>query len=187
MSNELLYENEAEIIVRLRDDDREALKVIYEKHWQALYISAYNILKDKEACEDILQEIFIQLWQRRGTLNIKTSFTAYLFTATRYQVFHHIRKSAGRQELFENLEERFLTDAPDSLLNTKELQQIIQAAVENLPEKCREIYKLSREQHLSYKSIAEQLQISPKTVENQIGIALKKLQDTINRFMVFFL
>jgi len=181
-----LYD-EKELLSSLATGNEEALKIIYQKYWQRLFLSAYNVLRDKEACEDILQEIFIRLWQKRESSNITTSLSAYLFTATRYQVFHHIKKSAERPELFEILEERFSTDAPDIPLFVKELQQKIDSAVENLPKKCKNIYKLSREHNLSYKAIAEQLQISPKTVENQLSIALKKLRDTLGDFLLFFL
>lgn len=186
MSSAPLYD-EKELLSLLTTGNEEAVRIIYQKYWQRLFLSAYNVLKDKEACEDIIQEIIIQLWKKRETLNITTSLWAYLFTATRYQVFHHIKKSAGRPELFEDLEERFSTDAPDIPLYVKDLNERINTAVESLPEKCRNIYKLSREHHLSYKAIADHLQISPKTVENQLSIALKKLRDALGDFMLFFL
>lgn len=182
-----ILNNENELLYALSKGHEEALKVIYQKYWDRLFISAYNVLKDKEACEDIIQEIFFQLWKKRERLTITTSLQAYLFSATRYQVFHTIKKSSGRMELYEGLEERFLTDAPDIPLYVKEIRERVNTAVENLPEKCREIYKLSREQHLSYKEIARHLQISPKTVENQITIALKKLRDVLGDLMLFIL
>lgn len=186
MSFVQLYD-EKKLLSLLTIGSEEALKIIYQKYWQRLFLSAYNVLKDREACEDIIQEIFIQLWLKRESLTVTTSLSAYLFTATRYQVFHHIKKSAGRPELFEDLEERFLTDAPDIPLYVKDLQERIYTAVESLPEKCRNIYKLSREHHLSYKAIADHLQISPKTVENQLSIALKKLREALGDFLLFFL
>lgn len=187
MSTPQLYENEKELIFLLSNGNEKALKHIYQKFWQPLFLSAYNVLKDKEVCEDIIQEIFIQLWLKREKLHLINSLSAYLFTATRYQVFHKIRKSTGRAELFENLDERFITNAPDIPLYVKDLQLRINAAVEDLPEKCRNIYKLSREHHLSYKAISRHLQISPKTVENQLAIAIKKLRDALRDFMLFFL
>ena len=180
-----LNKDEEKILFSLSQHDEEALKFLYQKYWQPLFISAYNVLKDKDACEDIIQDIFIQLWQKRESLSITTSLSAYLFTATRYQVFHSIRKSAVREELFENIEERFVADAPDIPLYTKDLQERINAAVENLPEKCKEIYKLSREHQLSYKAIAARLKISSKTVENQLSIALKKLRSELSDLMFF--
>lgn len=184
MSSDELYD-EKELLSLLALGNEDVFKAIYQKYWQRLFLSAYNVLKDREACEDIIQDIFILLWQRRESLHIITSLSAYLFTATRYQVFHYIHKSTGRPELFENLEERFLTDAPDIALYVKDMQEKIRTAVNNLPEKCRNIYKLSREQQLSYKEIAHYLEISPKTVENQLSIALKKLRHALGNFMLF--
>jgi len=187
LSIELLYENEKELLSSLSKGNEEALKFIYQKYWERLFLSAYNVLKDKEACEDIVQEIFIQLWQKKEQLVIKTSLDAYLVSATRYQVFHLIRKGFKRKELFENLEERFSTEGADASLDVKETQKTIDVVVDNLPEKCKIIYKLSRENHLSYKQIAEQLQISPKTVENQLAIALKRLRNALGSFILLLL
>ena len=181
------YLNDSDLLSSLSQDNDEALKLLYKKYWQPLFLSAYNVLKDKEACEDMVQDIFIQLWQKRASLVIKTSLSAYLFTATRYQVFHYIKHAATRVELFQNLEEKFMTPAPDIPLYAKDLQEKIDKAVDNLPDKCRDIYKLSREQQLSYRQIADQLQISPKTVENQLSIALKKLRFALGEFLFFFL
>lgn len=181
------YDNERELLLSLNEGNEEALKYIYEEYWQRLFLSAYNVLKDKEACEDIIQEIFIQIWQKRESLNITTSLPAYLFMATRYQVFHCLRRSTLRAELFENLEERFSTDAPDIPLYTKDLKEKINIAVDSLPEKCRIIYRLSREVNLSYKAIADHLQICPKTVENQLSIALKKLRVALEHFLLLCL
>lgn len=189
MVTELLYNNEKQLLSSLSGGNAEALTIIYRKYWDRLFLSAYNVLRDKEACEDIVQEIFIQLWQKKEQLVIRTSLEAYLVSATRYQVFHLIKKGSNRKELFENLEERFSTDGADILLDVKETQKIIDCAVDNLPEKCKHIYKLSRENHLSYKQIAEQLHISPKTVENQLTIALKRLRNALGSFfwlLLFF-
>lgn len=185
MVDEQLYEHEKKLLISLAKGEEDALKEIYLKYWQPLYIAAHNVLKDKEACEDVIQEIFIQLWYRRETLHITTSLAAYLFAATRYQVFHLIKKSPKRLQVTENLEDRFFTDAPDSPLYAKDLQGRINNAVARLPEKCRDVYKLSREHHLSYKAIAARLQISPKTVENQLSIALKRLREALG-FFIFF-
>ncbi|MEO6731955.1 MAG: RNA polymerase sigma-70 factor [Ferruginibacter sp.] len=187
LAPELLYDNEKQLLSSLSSGNEEALTFIYRKFWDRLFLSAYNVLKDKEACEDIVQEIFIQLWQKKEQLVIRTSLEAYLVSATRYQVFHLIRKGSKRMELFENLEERFSADSADALLCVKETQKTIDVAVDNLPEKCKNIYKLSRENHLSYKQIAEQLQISTKTVENQLTIALKRLRNALGSFILLLL
>lgn len=187
LAPELLYDNEQQLLSSLSRGNEEVLTIIYRKYWDRLFLSAYNVLKDKEACEDIVQEIFIQLWQKKEQLVIKTSLEAYLVSATRYQVFHLIKKCSKRKELFENLEERFSTDCADVLLYVKDTQKTIDVVIDNLPEKCKNIYKLSRESHLSYKQIAKQLQISTKTVENQLTIALKRLRHALGNLILLLI
>lgn len=168
--------DEKELLSRLSSGDETALLSIYKQHWKRLFVSAFNVLKDRSACEDIVQEIFVHLWIRRESLDIKTSLSAYLYAATRYQVFRAIRTKPVAEHLFENLEARFTTPSPEDGLHLKELNRRITQIVDTLPDQCRLIFKMSREEQLSHKEIAERLNISPKTVENQIAIALKKLR-----------
>jgi RNA polymerase sigma-19 factor, ECF subfamily len=173
--------DEKELLHGLAQGNENALASIYQYFWQPLFISAYNVLKEKAACEDILQDIFLQLWVNRESLVIHSSLRAYLYTATRYQVFRYIKTGACREMLFDKLEERLAEPSSENNLQEKETSRIINSIVNNLPEKCRVIYKLSREQQLSHKEIADQLNISTKTVENQITIALRKLRSSLNR------
>ena len=167
--------DETQALQRLANGDEIALAAIYHHYWKRLYIQAYNILKDRMVCEDIIQDIFLQLWRRRETLNITQTLPGYLSAATRYQVFHYIRKMPKREFLFENLEERISAGA--SLpVEEKDLHEQINEIVSRLPEKCRVIYKLSREEYLPHKEIAARLHISIKTVENQLTIALRRLR-----------
>lgn len=170
------YYNETDLLARLSAGDELALTDIYHHHWQSLFVSAFNILKDKAACEDILQELFLQVWLKRESLEISSSLGAYLHTATRYQVFKYIRKASHREHLFEKLDLRLAEPSAEKALQLKQLNEQIHAIVETLPEQCRIIYKLSREEYLSHKEIAERLNISTKTVENQLTIALRKLR-----------
>lgn len=168
--------DEWELLRRLAEGDSEALTTIYHQFWQPLFLSAYNIIKEKKTCEDIIQDIFLQLWVKRETLQVRSSLKAYLIAATRYQVFRHIRNSPERNDLFDKLQERLTSDPSDYPLLHKDLKKQVDNIVADLPEKCRMIYKLSREEYLSHKEIAERLDISPKTVENQLTIALRKLR-----------
>ena len=170
----------------LAKGNEDALAEIYRHLWKSLFVSSYNILKDKAACEDIIQDIFLQLWLKRETLVIKESLDAYLHSAARYQVFRYIKNNSGREIFFESLEERVTAPSPENDLQQKEISEIINTVVNTLPEQCRTIYKLSREQQLSHKEIASQLNISTKTVENQITIALRKLRASIGKITSFF-
>jgi RNA polymerase sigma-70 factor (family 1) len=181
--------DEKELLSRLADGDQGALTSIYQQYWQPLFISAYNIIKDKNACEDIVQEIFIQLWLKRESLQIRESLKSYLHAATRYQVFRHIRNMPVKQELFEQLDERLTTSSTDQALLQKDLHQQINKVVADLPDKCQQIYRLSREEYLSHKEIAERLGISTKTVENQLTIALRRLRISLQEwsFILIFI
>jgi len=182
-------QDEKEILRRLAEGDQSALTGIYQQFWQPLFLSAYNVIKDKKACEDIIQEIFLQLWLKRESLNVRESLKGYLLAATRYQVFRYIRNTPVRSELYIHLEERMAAPSADLSLLQKDLSRQIEKVVGDLPEKCQQIYRLSREELLSHKEIAERLNISTKTVENQLTIALRRLRLSLGEwsFIIVFL
>lgn len=162
------------LINRLRNGDESALTELYNKFWQSLFVSSYNILKDKELCEDIIQDIFMNIWHNREKLEINISLKGYMYACARYQVFNQFKKNKDKihVELFEDLDKRFQYSTPETQLMHEELLEQINSIVEALPEKCQLVYKLSREEQLSHKEIAERLDISTKTVENHITKAL---------------
>lgn len=163
---------------RLRNSDEDALTELYHKYWQPLFMASYNVLKDKELCEDVIQDIFTNIWHNREKLEIHTSLKSYLYACARYQVFNQIKKNKDkiRIELFEELNTRFQNTTPETQLMHEELVQHINMVVNNLPEKCQLVYKLSREEQLSHKEIAARLNISAKTVENHITKALQTIR-----------
>lgn len=162
------------LINRLRNGDESALTELYNKFWQSLFVSSYNVLKNKELCEDIIQDIFMNIWHNREKLEINISLKGYMYACARYQVFNQFKKNKDKihVELFEDLDKRFQCSTPETQLMHEELLNQINSIVEALPEKCQLVYKLSREEQLSHKEIAERLEISTKTVENHITKAL---------------
>ncbi|PXY46002.1 hypothetical protein DMB68_02105 [Flavobacterium hydrophilum] len=174
--------NHDEVLVsRLRNGDESALTDLYNKFWQALFISAFNIIKDKELCEDIIQDIFMNIWHNREKLEIRISLKGYMYACARYQVFNHLKKNKDRiqVELFDDLEKRFQHTTPETEMMHQELVLQINSIVATLPEKCQLVYKLSREEQLSHKEIAERLNISVKTVENHITKALHSIKSSM--------
>lgn len=167
--------SDEELLKAIQNDDRSAFESLYHKYWQKLYLSAYHILKDIHAAEDIIQEIFAQLWLKRNQVFID-NLAAYLYTAVRFQVFKAIRNGKARVDLSSQADEFFDKNSIEDTLHEKELDKRLEESIATLPEKCKEIFILSRKEHLSVKEIATRLQISPKTVENQITIALRKLR-----------
>ena len=188
MTNSTL-ENDALLILQLKQGERHAFDKIFNTYWQPLYKSAFNVLKDKKICEEIVQDIFIGIWKNRNNLEIKVSLEKYLFSSVRYQVFNQFRKNQKnlRAELFENLDQRCTYENPESEVLYKELVQKVDSVVEELPEKCRLVYKMSREEQLSHKEISSRLNISPKTVENHITKALFVLRASMGGFLSWLL
>lgn len=178
--------NEKQLLRAMAQDERGALEQLYTRYWQHLFMAAYNVLKNKAACEDIVQETFLQLWQRRKSLDIQTSLEAYLFSMVRYTVFKYIKKEQTHSHVFEALEDRLHYITPEDIVVEKNIRSQLTGIVNSLPEKCREIYRLSREEQLSHHEIATRLNISTKTVENHITIALKKIRFGITRMTGIF-
>lgn len=177
------------LIKRLKEDDEAAITIIYNIYWKLLYASAFNILKNKELSEDLVQNIFINLWNNRKQLEIKVSLKSYLYASTRYQVFAVIRKnkSISQIELSDDVDNRIKKTSPETKLMFKELIEQINSVIDSLPNKCRKVYKLSREEQLSHKEISQKLNISTKTVENHITKALKTLKTSLGYIMVVFI
>lgn len=174
-------ENDKLFILQLKQDNKQAFNEMFNAYWERLFKSAYNVLKDKKICEDIVQDVFIDIWKKRKNLEIKVSLEKYLFSCVRYQVFNQFRKNQKnlRSEVFENLELRCSDLNPESEVLYKELVQKVDSVVEELPEKCRVVYKMSREEQLSHKEISTRLDISSKTVEKHITKALFVLRTSI--------
>ena len=167
---------DVELVDLLKKGDEHALAMLYEKYWEPLFRSAFNLLRDRAACEDLIQEVFIKIWDRHGKLEINISLRSYLYAAMRYAVYRQIRTGNVREDIFDTILERLHTPAAYGQLEHRELLSQIDAIVATLPERCREVYQLSRNEQLSHKEIAARLGISPKTVENQIAKALRHLR-----------
>ena len=183
-----------ELVERLQNSEEEALTKIYNKYWEVMYLAAYNLVKDQSVCEDIVQEVFISLWQRREKLQIEVSLKSYLYTSTVYKVYDHFTKSnkMATDEPLDDFENKIATSNPETPLMHQELIGHLDAVIETLPDKCKEVYKLSRENMLTNKEIAEQLNISQRTVEGHISKALKILKESLGvavsiEFIYFFL
>ncbi len=166
-----------ELLSLLETDNERGLKLIYDQYWEQLYLAAFSILRDADACKDIVQDVLLQLWIRRSEVKID-SLKSYLFTAVRYKVLTYI-KSANHRKVFiepDELERLAGFNLMKDRLNEQDIEKLLEQGVALLPKRCQEVFMLSRTEHLSNKEIASRMGISVKTVEAQMSIALRQLR-----------
>lgn len=172
-----------ELIQLLQVDGEKAIDLIFRRYYQYLCYAVYRVIPDRNLVEDLAQEVFFELWRKRTNLEIKTSLKAYLRRAAVNRSLNYIRdqkiKFDDREELPDV--ERLRVVQP-RIMEEAELKRMIEAAVKALPERCRIIFSLSRYEEMSYQEIADNLNISVKTVENQISKALKLLKLAIEPY-----
>lgn len=170
-----------ELLVLIKNGHEHAWELVYKKYWQQLYCSALAVLKDEQICEDIIQDIFMKLWTERDRLKIEISIPAYLKTCVRHEVYRKLRSGRVNEDIFDEVYQKIAVGLDFNDIEYKEMNGQINTIVERLPEKCRLVYKLSREEYLSNKQISEKLNISIKTVENHMTKALGFLKTTIGQ------
>jgi RNA polymerase sigma-70 factor (family 1) len=179
-----------ELISSIVEGNKDAFNMLYNRHWQGMYKYAFFILRDKDACQDIVQDVFVWLWEHRAGLKMHSP-VSYLRAAVKYKIANYIRTGKIRESFFEEAAQfNYSTLTPDIVESAelKELNNVIQSTVAQLPVKCQEIFRLSREENISNKEIARQRGISAKTVENQITIALHRIRSNVEQhFLTIFL
>lgn len=156
-------------------------EIIFKSHYVMLCNAANNIVKDMNTAEDVVQDVFLKLWQKKDSLKI-SNYKTYLYKATIHAAFDFL-KNNKRNLSFSDKEKIQAYENADSTIDGRELEIKIADALDRLPSKCKLIFLLSRYEQLKYKEIAEQLNISVKTVENQMGIALGKLRNELRPFL----
>lgn len=161
-------------------DDPKAFAALYSRYWLRLYKTANFFIKDTDACEEIVHDVFVLVWNKRHTINIER-FGSYLNAMARYEVFRHI-KAAKLSKI--EYTESYLENIEDNTLNLgalkieeSDLENTLINSLKGLPSRCREIFYLSKIQHLTNEEISKKLDISKHTVENQLSQALKHLRN----------
>lgn len=171
------------LTLELSRGNEKAFEIIFGKYYQSLCVFSRQFLNDEELAEETVQDLFVRIWEKRFSLSIDTSLEHYLFRAAR----NHCLNLLQHQKIKKRYAQKILENA-DAEMKTEEfylepgLKQAIEKALELLPPKRKEIFRLSREEGLKYKEIADQLDISVKTVEAQMGLALKFLREQLRDF-----
>ena len=164
--------SDQELQVLLTEGNHAAFEEIYNRYWNGLFRTAYTILRQEALAQDAVQEVFISLWNRRDAVRVQ-SLKPYLHQAVRFQVLKAIRAGKVDQSFYERVARITQHISDTDPVQFKQLQETVNGLVESLPENSREVFRLSREQHLTYPQIAERLDISVKTVEKRMTIALR--------------
>lgn len=170
----------------LQNDDEKAFTELYERYWKKLLVRANLLLSSQEDAEEIVHDIFVNLWRKRATLCIVHSFHTYVTAMLQYGCFKVLVKRK-RLRIKETTDTLFETVdlSTQQWLDFDDLREELETAVSRLPDKCQLIFRLSREQYLSDKEIAGKLDLSVNTVRTQMHRALQRLKTSLNTF--FFL
>lgn len=175
------YEIPDEQLVQLIKIGNElAFTTVYDRYWKHLLSIAYNHLKDSAKAEEVVQEVFLDLWARREKLAIE-NLRAYLAGAIRFSVFKSIYREKRRRELLNSQGQLSETVFNENRIDLRILQDIIEGLVDELPKQCKLVFKKSRYENKANKEIAKELNISEKSVEANITRALKTLRHGLQR------
>lgn len=164
--------------------DEETFALIYAKFWKKLYYLCYQKLNDKDLAQDMVHDLFESIWERRNTLVISDSIEKYLVKSVKYKISGYFRERIQQER---NLEESLLYAKEAEAVTEKQvafsfLSRELNTLVDELPERCRLIYRLSRERGLNNRQIASSLLVSEKTVENQITKALSYIRHRLRQY-----
>ena len=176
---------EKKLVDEIRRGNEAAFEKIFRRYYRPLCLFATKILGDDETAEEVVQDFFVKLWERREGFIVETSVKNYLFRSVKNLSINVIKheqiKLKHAQQVMADAE---ANDFKDHFTEV-DLEHAIEKSIEELPEKRREIFRLSREEGLKYREIAERMNISIKTVEVQMGLAIRTLREKLKKYSTF--
>lgn len=181
------------LIERLLNDGEKAFDYIYDLYWKQLFQYTYNRLQSEDIAKDMVQEVFISLWNKKDRLKLTSSLSAYLFSILRFKLINHYHASEVRsQHAFHvNQYDHPSENNIDQRVYVNEMNSLLNSSIQNLPSKMKEVFELSRINGHSTRQISDQLNISEQTVKNQLSTALKRLRlnfsDYLTIAIIYFL
>lgn len=170
--------NDRQLLILIQSGDDSAFAELYERYWELIFRHILKMLGDKDDTKDLTQEIFTSLWIKSADIDPDTNIAGYLYVSARNKVINMIRHNKVKKDYLSSLSSFVLESDPSIFeqLNEKELLSAVEKEIQNLPDKMREVFELSRKKYLSHKEIALELHISDKTVKKQISNAIKILR-----------
>jgi len=179
---------DTDLAARLRAGDERAFAILYERYWEPLFRYGARSLQDTALAEDAVQDVLVDLWERRQSLAHHDNLSGYLYRAMRNRVLNLLDRSKVRQAFLDTVAHTHEAGdwSTDEKLREQELAEQIAQGMQQLPEAMRRVFELSREQGLSHREIAETLAISENTVKVQVSRALKILRKSLKVFLSVF-
>jgi RNA polymerase sigma-70 factor (ECF subfamily) len=172
----------------LRRGDLEAFSSIFRLHYEPLSLFAVRYLRDLQAAENIVQDIFVRLWEARNSLNVHTNLKSYLYASVRNACLNYLKHASYSKSLDEaEVQSAGPAMQPDIQAESNELAAALEDAINGLPPKCRQVFCMAKYDDLSYQEIAEILAISVNTVKTQLRRALKSLSAALQHFQLLLL
>lgn len=173
-----------DLLGRISKGDQDAFRLFFDSQYPKVNRFVSYLIRKGEVKEEVISDVFLSVWQQREKMTVIVNLDAYLYTLTRNKALDYIRQSAIPVAV-EQLSVGFISGdgSPEDNLMNKELDEKIRESIESLPEKCKLVFLMAKEQGLKYREIAEILQISEKTVNAQMVIALKKMNTALHTYL----
>ena len=171
--------SDSELLRKMKKGDTDAFSILYHRHAPRLLNFVTGLLKDETAAEDVVQNIFVKLWTVRGQLDSSKSLTNWLFVCARNESYN-VLKSAWHSAVDKDVVPSVETSAVEESVSFHEVQERLSGLVSNMPDRRKEIWRMSREQHLSNAEIARRLGISVRTVDKHLSLALSDIRRGFN-------
>ena len=167
-----------ELILLLKERDKLAFTEIYQRHWHMLYMHTFKILGDEDESKDLVQDTFFTFWEKSSELQIKSNLKGYLFVAVRNRIFSLIRKRKVNPDFVDVVMEELnqLDNTTIERIDERELVRLIDAEIEQLPKKMKEVFELSRKEFLTNREIAVKLNMTEEAVKKQIHRSIRTLK-----------
>ena len=170
------YQTNKLLCVHLKSGNQKAFKTLFEQYWEAMFLKANSIIRDREVAQDIVQEIWIKLWNQREKLEI-SNFESYIFRSVSYGCFKYLRDNKFTTSQLQIIDSLSVSNPDvDDQHNLEATQKVIDKSLEELSPRCQEIFTLSRLEDMPNEEIAVKLGISRRSVENQVSLALKVIR-----------
>lgn len=185
MGKEEITNEELFIVKKMIEGDIDSFKYFFDRYYFDLCNFVNIYLHDQIMSEEIVQDIFVYFWENKGKLKISKSVKSFLFSATKFKSLNLLRDNKTKRKIVEKIgkaKQEQSSEQDNSYIDTDEFKKILDSAIDHLSPKCKEIFLLSKQNNLTNKEIAVQLDISIKTVENQMTIALKRLREYLTPY-----